>query len=420
MMFARPLALTAVTVLALASGCAQQASTLPADETVGVDSAALNAFDWTWTTDNIKADGQTHTIVAKNVTASGTYTATFNNARIVTTTNSDGAITESGLSWSSVAFSYVTASGTTSATAANGMVPLTYAPSTQIVKTVSAGLFSIKLQMRAEMNDKGNHYITMNDVKMPVSGSTALLPNGRVAVSVSASASNVVATGAPLVGETLTGYYTYSDSKGLSEVDSLYTWWRDGTLVGTGSKTYTPTAADVNHDLKFCVDASNQATAGSSVPRYCSSALPVPSVVVWSGTNFSGTARAFQTPSGGCIKGLVAGDNAGSVVINPGANGVSEGGSCSDSDNLVSSVPAYVKEVTSTLSINNGASYGLSDATSTSIGAIQNNAFNKTANDTTFGNPTITSTPTLSVIYTYQSAPVIQYVVQGDTLSISA
>jgi len=66
------------------------------------------------------------------------------------------------------------------------------------------------------------------------------------------TASNVVITGMPFVGNTLTGGYTYSDADGDLEGTSTYRWLRDDQPIGSAtSLNYTLNQADAGTTISF-------------------------------------------------------------------------------------------------------------------------------------------------------------------------
>ena len=120
------------------------------------------------------------------------------------------------------------------------------------------------------------------------SASLAIINSAPVATAVSITDDN---GGAPLVGDTLSGVYTYSDPDGDPEGTSSYRWLRDGTAIaGATALTYTLVAADSGADISFEVTpvASTGTTTGTAVASTAITVLnsaPVASAVTVTDTN---------------------------------------------------------------------------------------------------------------------------------------
>ena len=68
------------------------------------------------------------------------------------------------------------------------------------------------------------------------------------------TASDVTITGAPAVGQPLTGSYTYADADSDAEGASTFVWKRGSdTISGATGKQYTPVAGDAGQTLTFCI-----------------------------------------------------------------------------------------------------------------------------------------------------------------------
>lgn len=83
------------------------------------------------------------------------------------------------------------------------------------------------------------------------------------------TASNVSITGTLLVGQTLTGSYTYNDADGDAEGTSLYQWYANNVAIsGATSTTYVLTTNEQNKTIKFEVTpvAVEGITTGTPVP----------------------------------------------------------------------------------------------------------------------------------------------------------
>lgn len=65
-------------------------------------------------------------------------------------------------------------------------------------------------------------------------------------------ASNVEITGTPVVGETLTGNYTYFDADGDLESGTTFRWLKnDDEIVGATAQTYVVQEADAGSSIQF-------------------------------------------------------------------------------------------------------------------------------------------------------------------------
>ncbi|MDR0215509.1 MAG: IPTL-CTERM sorting domain-containing protein [Comamonas sp.] len=95
------------------------------------------------------------------------------------------------------------------------------------------------------------------------------------------TASGVAITGAAVVGQSLTGSYTYADADSDPEGTSIFVWKiGSNTITGATSNTYIPVATDVGNTLTFCVTpaASTGNTTGTqtcSAPTAAVAAVPV-------------------------------------------------------------------------------------------------------------------------------------------------
>ncbi len=117
-------------------------------------------------------------------------------------------------------------------------------------------------------------------------------------MSPTAAASGVGLLGEPWIGSALTGYYTFSDTAGLSESGSTYQWYRvsGGTptaISGATGTTYTVSSADLGDTLEFCVtpaDANGRGVQVCSSPTSTSAAYSaVASNVAISGNPYPGS-----------------------------------------------------------------------------------------------------------------------------------
>lgn len=104
-------------------------------------------------------------------------------------------------------------------------------------------------------------------VNVPALGGTAPTPG------TPPYATNVYFTGQPVVGETMTGQYTYNDDEGNPESGTSYKWYRADNqsglnrveISGATFKNYVVQAIDENKYLQFEVTVSN-ATDGDGTP----------------------------------------------------------------------------------------------------------------------------------------------------------
>ena len=100
-----------------------------------------------------------------------------------------------------------------------------------------------------------------------VSGTSYVANNKPTASSVTISDNN---SGDAVVGDVLTGNYTYSDYEGEAEGTSTFSWLRNGSAIsGATSQTYTLVDSDVAAEIQFMVTpvsvSSSIGTAGSTV-----------------------------------------------------------------------------------------------------------------------------------------------------------
>jgi hypothetical protein len=99
-----------------------------------------------------------------------------------------------------------------------------------------------------------------------VTAATALVLG--VGTPAAPTASALAIAGAPLLGEVLTGSYTYADANNDPEGASILLWMRDGyPIAGANATTYTVVAADVGSRISFKVTpvAITAPTTGTGV-----------------------------------------------------------------------------------------------------------------------------------------------------------
>ncbi|MGI0012748.1 MAG: DUF7594 domain-containing protein [Nitrososphaera sp.] len=90
------------------------------------------------------------------------------------------------------------------------------------------------------------------------------------------TASNVAITGTAVVGQVLTGNYTYADADGDLEGTSTYRWLRNGASIsGATAKTYTLVAADQGALIVFEVTPVAATGASPGVPVQSPAVGPV-------------------------------------------------------------------------------------------------------------------------------------------------
>jgi hypothetical protein len=115
-------------------------------------------------------------------------------------------------------------------------------------------------------------------------------------------ASNVTIAGSAVVGQTLTGNYTYTDADGDLEGTSTFRWLRNGSAVaGATAKTYTLVGADQGATIKFEVTPVAQAGASPGSPVQSAGVgpvLPANTAPVVSAVTITGTPKVGQTLTG--------------------------------------------------------------------------------------------------------------------------
>jgi hypothetical protein len=117
------------------------------------------------------------------------------------------------------------------------------------------------------------------------------------------TASNVAVSGTAYVTSTLTGSYSFDDATNTTESGSTYQWYRvaggvSSAIAGATSETYSPTGADTNESVMFCVTPADAARSGV---QQCSSAVSVPGVIWYTGDTQTGTASAQTSTNGQCV-----------------------------------------------------------------------------------------------------------------------
>ncbi|HEX3027746.1 MAG TPA: glycosyl hydrolase family 18 protein [Clostridia bacterium] len=97
------------------------------------------------------------------------------------------------------------------------------------------------------------------------------------------TATNVLISGTPVVGQTLTGNYKYNNSSGIAEGASTYKWLYSTSLSGTyyaisgaTSRTYTLTGSDTGRYIKFQVTpVASRGTPNTGTPVQSPAVGPV-------------------------------------------------------------------------------------------------------------------------------------------------
>jgi hypothetical protein len=176
--------------------------------------------------------------------------------------------------------------------------PFASGTTTRIMAPPNKGWFDVALATTAQ----GQLSLGITDGSLAGVGSFTC-PTTLVYVVSAPVASAVTISGDPYAGEQLQGSYTFSDSPGVGESGSTYQW---NTVVngvstaisGATSATYTPTSAQINSDLEFCVTPADGFSSGVEV---CSSAVTVPGIVWYSGAGATGTSAAETITDGTCV-----------------------------------------------------------------------------------------------------------------------
>lgn len=129
-------------------------------------------------------------------------------------------------------------------------------------------------------------------------GSTSVNANNAAPI-----ASNVSVSGTTIVGNALTGAYTYSDVDNDKEGSSTFRWLRNGTVIaGATTKMYTLVEADVGTTLQFAVTpvAVTGTLTGSEIKSSASSVINAKpnNAPVATNVTLTGTTTVGQTLTG--------------------------------------------------------------------------------------------------------------------------
>jgi len=129
------------------------------------------------------------------------------------------------------------------------------------------------------------------------------------------TASSVLISGTPRVGQVLTGSYAYADTEGDLEGASTFRWLRNGTpIAGATDRAYALVAADQGTLVSFEVTPVAQSGASPGVAVTSAAVGPVipepnsPTPPTASGVSISGTPRVGQVLTGSYTYGDVEGD----------------------------------------------------------------------------------------------------------------
>ena len=126
------------------------------------------------------------------------------------------------------------------------------------------------------------------------------------------TAGAVSITGTAMVGQTLTGHYTYADINGDAEGTSTFRWLRDGSAIGGATAiTYTLVAADQGHAVSFEVTpvSTESPTTGTAVSSTATAPVAfAPAVPTAGAVGITGTAQVGETLTGHYTYADVNGD----------------------------------------------------------------------------------------------------------------
>lgn len=109
-------------------------------------------------------------------------------------------------------------------------------------------------------------------------------------------------TGTPVVGQTLTGSYTYSDANADREGISTFKWYANGAVIAGGNaKTYTLTSSELGKTIQFEVEpvAQTGVKNGSAVKSTATASVINPNEApTASSVSITGTAQVGETLTG--------------------------------------------------------------------------------------------------------------------------
>ncbi|MED4755597.1 hypothetical protein [Brevibacillus choshinensis] len=115
-------------------------------------------------------------------------------------------------------------------------------------------------------------------------------------------ASNVLITGTPEVGQTLTGSYIYTDANADTEGVSTFKWYANGAVIaGANAKTYTLNSSELGKTIQFEVTpvAQTGVKNGSAVKSAATATVINPNEApTASSVLISGTAQVGETLTG--------------------------------------------------------------------------------------------------------------------------
>ncbi|MFA4818832.1 MAG: hypothetical protein WC621_03250 [Patescibacteria group bacterium] len=219
-------------------------------------------------------------------------------------------------------------------------------------------------------------------------------------------ATNVNITGSTIVGQVLTGNYTYSDPDGNPQGVSTFKWYRNNIAIsGATSLTYTLVAADLSTTIKFEVTPVAQTGASPGLPVQSTSVGPVvnpnqPPVVT--SVTITGNTIVGSTLTGGYTYSDVDGDLQGVSTFKWYRNNVAITGATTATYTLTAADLSATMKFEVTPVAQTGASPGL-PVQSSGVGPVVNpNQPPVATNVVITGNTIIGSTLTGS--YTYSDA----------------
>lgn len=324
-----------------------------------VTSSAQASPNYTWTLNGFTDNGEPQTITAENVDT-GTLTVTFNAAVL-----QKGGTT---LYSPKVTLTYEVDGKTFSGTVP-GPVTLTQGEQALLDGNNASGNFAFFATLGG---GDGNYTLQIDDPGIAI-GSATYYPASGGYTLVSTSTITAIGLAGMLpysVGAPIMVNYAFSDSAGLSDAGATYQWLRDGDPIeGATADTYNITDADVNTQLMCCVIPHNEYTERVSGATSCMS-------------NFIALLGS-EAPSGDV---LVPMDNTWKGAVTITLDGVKVGDYADGAYNPINAGPPPG---------------GSSSETNTWEGQW----------------PDDSSTVQ---IYTYGTGPDVQFVVEGDVLTISS
>jgi hypothetical protein len=157
----------------------------------------------------------------------------------------------------------VTLTATVSPSSATGMV--TFLDGATVLAQLSLSAGSASFTSTLALGGHSLSAVYASDTNVAAS-SGALVQT--VGTNSPPSATGASIAGNPVVGQVLTGHYTYSDPDGDAQGVSTFRWLRDGSPIsGATAVTYTPVTADASHSISFQVTpvAATGASPGTAI-----------------------------------------------------------------------------------------------------------------------------------------------------------